>query len=124
MKVIQELAPKSSSGHDNISTRLLKDLAPYIASTLTLIINQSLSVGIFPDRLKIAKILPLYKKGDRHIIDNYRPISLLPSLSKVFEKIVFKQLYDYFIRNNLLYNSQYGFLKGRFHRTSITRIYR
>ena len=110
-KVLQELAPKSSCGHDDISSRLLKEIAPYITNTLTLIINQSLSSGIFPNRLKIAKVVPLYKKGDSHIIDNYRPISLLPSISKIFEKIVFKQLYDYFLTKKLLYNSQYGFRK-------------
>ena len=108
-KSIKELKGKSSSGHDNISTRLLKDISPVIVSILTHIIKQSLNTGIFPQRLKIAKVVPLFKKGDPYVIDNYRPISLLPSLSKVFEKIVFKELYDYFLKKKLLYNSQYGF---------------
>ena len=68
-----------------------------------------LSTGIFPDRLKIAKIIPLLKKEDPHKFDNYRPISLLPAFSKIFEKAVFIQLYEYFNKNNLLYKSQYGF---------------
>ena len=76
---------------------------------LKIIINQSLTTGVFPDKLKIAKVIPLYKKGDDRILDNYRPISLLPSISKVFEKIVFQQLYEYFVSNKLIYNSQYGF---------------
>ena len=52
---------------------------------LTIIINQSLATGIFPDPLKIAKVIPLYKKGNRTLRDNYRPISILPSISKIFE---------------------------------------
>ena len=58
---------------------------------------EAVCTGIFPDKLKIAKVLPLFKKGNIHLFDNYRPISLLPSISKVFEKIVYKQVYDYFL---------------------------
>ena len=76
---------------------------------LTLIINQSLCTGIFHDKVKIANINPIYKKDDPHFTDNYQPISLLPSISKVFEKVVFLQLYKYFNENKLLYKSQYGF---------------
>ena len=67
--------------------------------------------GIFPDNLKIAKISPIFKKGDHHQIENYRPISLLLTISKIFEKVVFIQLYDFFSENNflLVYPSQYGF---------------
>ena len=82
-----------------------------ILDILTLIINQSLCTGIVPHSSKIAKITPIYKKDDIHITDNYRPISLLPIISKVLEKVVFLQLYDYFVKNNLLYDSQYGFRK-------------
>ena len=86
-KVIQNLASKNSSGHDVISTRFLKKILEIITPPLTHIINQSLCTGIFPDRLKIAKVIPLFKKGDQHVLDNYRPISLLPVISKVFEKL-------------------------------------
>ena len=109
LKVINDLSPKSSCGVDEISSKLLKKLAPVIHPIMTININQSLTTGIFPDKLKLAKVLPLYKKGANNIFDNYRPISLLPAISKVFEKIVFKQLYDYFLIKNLIYNSQYGF---------------
>ena len=108
-KIIRKLKPKSSYGHDEMSSIMLKFIAPEIIQVLTLIINQSLCTGIFPDELKIAKINPIYKKDDPHLTDNYRPISLLPSISKVFEKVVFLQLYTYFNENNLLYDSQYGF---------------
>ena len=57
-------------------------------------INQSLCTGIFPEKLKVAKVIPLYKKGDNHLFDNYRPISLLSTVSKIFEKTVFAQVYN------------------------------
>ena len=106
---IKDLSAKTSFGFDNLSTNLLKKISLSISSILSTTINQSLSTGIFPEKLKIAKVLPLFKKGKDNIFDNYRPISLLPAISKVFEKIVFKQLYDYFLNKKLIYNSQYGF---------------
>ena len=78
----------------------------------TLIINQILYTGIFPDHLKIARVLPLFKKDDQTIFSNYRPISLLPSFSKVIEKIIFNQLYEYFDCHKYFYPSQYGFRKN------------
>ena len=107
----KNLASKNSSGHDGISARFIKRMLDTITPSLTHIINQSLSTGIFPDRLKIPKVIPLFKKGDEHILDNYRPISLLKAISKVFEKIVFNQLYQYFTDNDLIFTSQYGFRK-------------
>ena len=109
--MINNLKPKSSSGHDDISSIHLKFISNDIINTLTLIINQSLCTGIFPNALKIAKITPIFKKGDPHLTDNYRPISLLPVISKILEKVVFLQVYDYFVKNKLLYDSQYGFRK-------------
>ena len=111
-KIIYKLKKKSSTGHDGISTKLLQRLCPIIAMPLTSIINQSLYTGIFPENLKLAKVLPLFKKGDNQLFNNYRPISLLPSISKVFERVVFNQLYSYFDENGLFYRSQYGFRKG------------
>ena len=108
-KIIQDLASKNSCGVDNISTNFLKKISHVIASGLTQIVNQSLCTGIFPTKMKTAKIVPLYKKGEAYSLDNYRPISLLSSLSKVFEKVVFNQLYNYFTCNKLFYSSQYGF---------------
>ena len=81
------MQPKTSSGFDNISLKLIKTCANYITKPLTAIINQSLTQGTFPDLLKIAKVIPIYKKENQHLFDNYRPISLLPSLSKIFENV-------------------------------------
>ena len=109
IKIIDSLKPKSSCGCDRFSNKLLKTTKNEIVHVLTLIINQSLSTGIFPDRLKIAKVLPLYKKKENYLFDNYRPVSLLPSISKVLERIVHMQLLEHFDSLNIFYENQYGF---------------
>ena len=111
------MKPKSSAGYDNISSKLLIQIGDIIACPLSIIINQSLCTGIFPKKLKLAKVIPLYKKDDEKSFGNYRPISLLSSFSKIFERTVFNQLYDYLIEHDLLYQSQYGF--RRFHSTEL-----
>ncbi len=94
-KVIDSLAPKSSCGVDGISTKLLKSVKDALLKPVTIIVNQMITTGVFPDKLKIAKVTPIFKKDDETLFTNYRPISILPSLSKIFEKIIFKQLYQY-----------------------------
>ena len=68
-----------------------------------------LNTGIFPDELKIAKVVPIFKKDDPTLFKNYRPISLLPTIAKVIEKIIFSQLSSYFNDTKLLFDNQYGF---------------
>ena len=109
IKIIGDLKPKSNAGYDNLSSKLLKEIKCIISRPLSIIINQSLCSGIFPSKLKLAKVIPLYKKEDQRVFGNYRPISLLFSISKIFEKVAFKQISEYFTCNNLLFNSQYGF---------------
>ena len=79
---------------------------------MSALVNQSLSTGIFPEKLKIAKIIPIYKKNEDDDMNNYRPVSLLPIFSKIFEKVVQNQLYNYLNNNNLLFDSQHGFRKN------------
>ena len=67
--------------------------------------------GVFPDDLKIAKVIPLYKSGDSSLFTNYRPISLLPAFSKVFERLIYNRLHSFFEKYNILFTSQYGFRK-------------
>ena len=109
MTILNNLKPKPSCGYDGISTKLLKTCKLEICKSVTLIINQTLSTGIFPDSLKVAKVIPLYKKGNKSLFDNYRPISILPSISKIFERIIFNQINDHFSSHNLYYDGQYGF---------------
>ena len=72
----------------------------------------SLNTGIFPDRLKVAKVTPIFKKGEKSSISNYRPISVLPCFSKILERIMYNRLYDYFTANSILFNKQFGFRAG------------
>ena len=82
-KIISSLCSKSSFGHDGMSTKFHKTLVPVLLRLLTLIINQSLTAGMFPDQLKIAKVLPIHQKDETTAMDNYIPISLLPAISRV-----------------------------------------
>ena len=111
MKAIEGLESKKSSGHDGISNTLLKVIKASISQSLTIIINQMLTTGIFPDAFKVSKVNPLYKKGDSSLLVNYRPISLLPTISKIFEKVIHDHWNDYFDKYNLLAEQQYGFRK-------------
>ena len=108
-KIIKKLKPKSSSGYDNISNKILKELESSLLVPLEIIINQSLSSGIFPASMKHADVIPLFKGGDNHLMSNYRPISLLLTLSKILEKVVYARVYTFLDSNNQIYKSQYGF---------------
>ena len=109
MNIINKLKNKKSFGVDGISNVLLKSIANEIINPLTLIINQSLETGISPDAFKTSTVTPLYKKSDQTNLNNYKPISILPTISKVFGRVIHIQLYDYFCKNNLLCEQQYGF---------------
>ena len=93
----------------------------YLSIPLSIIINNSLVMGLVPDMAKLAKIIPIYKEKDKKKISNYRPISLLPVLSKILEKVVHKNLYTFLEKNKVLYPSQYGFRKNqRYYRTCMS----
>ena len=113
ISVASNLPNKTSYGHDNIPTDIGKLSVQCIASALCIIINSSFSTGIFPDALKIARVCPIYKSGDKATVSNYRPISVLPCFSKIFETLVYKRLENYLVRHEILCSNQYGFRKGR-----------
>ena len=112
LSIIKKLKHKFSSGSDSISNHLLKYAATTISKPLMVIINQMLTNGIFPEKLKLAKVIPVFKSGDDQLFSNYRPISLLSSISKIFEYVIQEQLVDYLLVNNLLCNEQFGFRSG------------
>ena len=112
MQIINNLPNKTSCGFDGISTIVMKSIKHVILKSLTLIINQIINTGVFPNKLKIAKITPIFKKDDRTLFTNYRPISLLPIFSKVIEKVICIQINDFFVENKLFFNHQYGFRSG------------
>ena len=100
-------------GPDEISPKILKEGAVELAPILMFIYNESLTKGIFPQDWKRANVIPLFKKGNRHEINNYRPVSLLSVLGKVFERIVFKYIYNYFKDNFVISVNQSRFIPGR-----------
>ena len=95
INIISKLKNNTSTGHDNISNKLIQFAKSTIAKPLALIINQTLKTGIFPSQLKLSKVKPLFKKLDNKQLSNYRPISLLPSISKIFERVIFNQVNEY-----------------------------
>ena len=104
-----QLPAKQSSGSDNISNTLLKELIPYLCEPLCLLINKSLECGVFPDLMKLAEVVPLYKGKARDQETNYRPISLLTTMSKIMEKVVYKRVYDFLSSTGQICDTQYGF---------------
>ena len=91
-QIITKLPNKTSHGHNMISNKLLKSLCTSISLPLTYIFNQSIAQGIFPDQMKIAEVVPLYKGKSTDELVNYRPISLILTMSKLLEKIIYKRL--------------------------------
>ena len=107
--IIQSIKPKPSSGYDGLSNKLIQDLHAEISLPLSIIFNKSLEEGVFPDSMKPADVTPLFKSKDWTNKTNYRPISLLLTISKVLEKIMYKRTYNFLDFNGLIYRSQYGF---------------
>ena len=110
--IIRDLPYKTSSGYDNISNVLLKKLSSSVQNPLSITFNKSLTEGKFPEAMKKADIIPLYKSKDEHECTNYRPISLLLTISKLLEKIIYRRTYSFLESTGQLYNSQYGFRQG------------
>ena len=114
--LLHGLSNNKATGIDKISSKIIKLAAPVISDSLTLIFNQAITLSSFPDEWKVARVMPLYKNGQRSIPGNYRPISVLPAISKIMERILYDQLYNYLTKFELLSDSQFGFRK--FHSTA------
>ena len=112
INTVRNLKNSSSTVHDEISTKFIKLSLPILAPALVDIFNLSISSGIYPDSLKIAKVIPIYKKGTHSSVNNYRPISILSSINKIFEKILYSRLTNYIEKFKILYKYQYGFRKN------------
>ena len=109
MVLINSLKLNKAISHDDIDPYFLKIAAPILAFPLSVFPNHCLTFGTFPNRLKLAKVVPVFKKGLTDQLSNYRPISLLPSLSKLFERIIHSRLLSFFEYNNTIVTTQYGF---------------
>ena len=101
----------SCPGYDNLPTRLFKDNIDSLADIITHLCNKSFAEGIFPERLKVARVTCVYKAGDRSEFKNYRPISVLCCFDKILEKLITNRIVNYFDSNNLFTHSQFGFRK-------------
>ena len=100
-------------GVDNINTKILKTLVNYIIIPLEHIFNLSIEKSIWPDNLKSAEVVPIHKAGSKSYISNYRPISLIFNIAKIFEKIVSNRLYTFLKKHKILSENQYGFVKNK-----------
>ena len=109
LSICNNLQVKNSTGHDNVSSIVVKKTILNIADPLTHIFNSSLRVGVVPNSLKVAKVVPIYKSGPKDQFSNYRPISVLPFFSKLLEKIVNNRLVEYLNKWSILTQNQYGF---------------
>ena len=109
IKLLKAIDVSKATGLDKIPNRLLKIAADVVAPSLTGIFNQSLVTGIFPSDWKMAKVSPIFKNGSKSDLNNYRPISVIPTVAKIFEKIIYDQLYQYLNENGLLNSGQSGF---------------
>ena len=108
-QLINNVDTSKAVGEDGVDVLTLKRCCESVSRVLCKLVNQSMSSGKVPTKIKIAKVRPLYKDGDRDNVNNYRPISVLPTVSKIFEKVVNVRLKRYLYSHDYLYKFQYGF---------------
>ena len=111
--IIKGLKSVKSVGHDEISTKIIKLVAHFISAPLTALINNSLANGIFPAALKIGKIVPIWKNGEKNLVSNYRPISILSCFLKIYEKTIEKRLRMFLLKFSIPSENQFGFQKKK-----------
>jgi len=112
IKTIMGLKNKSSPGWDGLKTEVIKYVVNIIAKPIVHVINLSLENGIVPDEIKIARVVPIFKSGDVKELTNYRPVSVLPCLSKLFERVVYNRLLEFIETHRILSECQFGFRKN------------
>ena len=121
-RLLSKLDINKSAGVDTFGPNLLKIAAHEICKPVAYLINRSIIEGTFPDKLKIAKVTPIFKKGKKSDPGNYRPISILPTLSKIYEKHVASQIYEFLVNFELLHIGQSGFRKQHSCQTALTKM--
>ena len=108
-RLSDSLPNKTRSGHDDINNKLLKEICEPLLPALKYIVNESMKLGIFPTIMKLAEVVPLFKSGKSEIVGNYQPISLLMTISKVLEKVVYNRVYSFLTETGQIYEYQYGY---------------
>lgn len=119
-KIVRGMINKASCGYDDLPITLIKNQIAILKGPLSYLFNKCFDEGIFPDQFKLARIVPVHKKGSTSDPKNYRPISLLPTLSKIFEKLIKSRLLSHFNSNRILNLRQYFFFY--FHLQSVFRL--
>ena len=109
VKVIKTLINNKATGIHDISNKILKDNVSILSPYLEEIFNFSIKTGVFPNEFKIGKVIPIFKSGEKEDLNNYRPISVLSTIARVFENLLYNQPYKFFIENQLLGDQQCGF---------------
>ena len=112
IKIIKYFSNNKSAGHNSLPAPILKNCADVLSFPISYLVNLSFTTGEFPNLCKIAKVIPLLKKGDPLDCSNYRPISLLSTFSKILGKCVYKRVYSFLEENNLIFKRQFGFKSG------------
>ena len=110
--LLKVLKAGKAHGHDDISVRMIQLCGNEICQPLVIVFRSIIDTGIYPSQWKLANVTPVHKKKDKQTVSNYRPISLLPIFNKIFERIVFKNVYNFLIKNNLITRHQSGFRPG------------
>jgi hypothetical protein len=123
IRIVESLKNKKSLGLDQVSTNFVKRLKHALSAPLSSLINKSFCDGAFPNLLKRAKTIPIFKKGERFSMDNYRPISLLPIFGKIFEKAYCNRLMPFLEEHKVLCESQYGFRRKRNTINAVSELY-
>lgn len=113
LEVVRKFKNKKSTDCNNVDMSLIKEVINCVLEPFTYICNKSFLTGTFPDNMKIAKVIPIYKNGEKHIVSNYRPVSLLPQFSKILEKLFVDRLDAFVGKYELLNDHQYGFRSNR-----------
>ena len=106
---IDNLKISKSTGPFGIPVKVFKILRNFLSAPLAYVINCSFSNGVVPDKFKLARVIPIYKKGNKSILSNYHPISLISVFGKIMEKLIYNRLIDFLNKNNVFYSSQFGF---------------
>ena len=116
--IVSKMKNDTSSGPDSVSVKVVKKVIrlPVICETLSQIFNCSMFTGVVPDQMKIARVTPIYKKGDDNELNNYRPISVLPIFTKILERCMYNRVIAFLEKFKVLYSKQFGFRRG--HSTS------
>ena len=111
--IIKKCKSKMSTDVNDINMSIVKEIFSSIVQPFKYVCNLSLNSGVFPDRMKTAKVIPLFKSGENNVFTNYRPVSLLPQFSKLLEKIFNSRLDSFLDKHNVLTDGQYGFRSAR-----------